>query len=101
YPREVLEESKLDPVLDANRTFFESGGCDECHGSGFRGRTAVAELVEVTDPIKPLIMDRRPGTEIYAAAQATGTVPLRDAALAKARAGITTLAEINRVTFAE
>ncbi|HSB77783.1 MAG TPA: GspE/PulE family protein [Candidatus Methylomirabilis sp.] len=101
YGREVLEESKLDPVLDANRTFFEPGGCEECHGSGFRGRTAVAELVEVNDPIRALILDRRPATEITAGAQAGGTVVLRDAALAKARAGITTLAEINRVTFAE
>jgi type IV pilus assembly protein PilB len=101
YPREVLEESKLDPVLDANRTFFEPGGCEECHNSGFRGRTAVAELVEITDPIRGLILDRRPSSEITTAAQAGGTVVLRDAALAKARAGITTLAEINRVTFAE
>jgi type IV pilus assembly protein PilB len=61
----------------------------------------VAELVEVTDPIRALILDRRPSTEISAAAQAGGTVMLREAALAKARAGITTLAEINRVTFAE
>ncbi|HSB67915.1 MAG TPA: GspE/PulE family protein [Candidatus Methylomirabilis sp.] len=101
YPREVLEESKLDPVLDSSRTFFEPGGCENCHGSGFRGRTAVAELVEVSDPIRALILDRRPSTEISAAAQAGGTVMLREAALAKARAGITTLAEINRVTFAE
>jgi type IV pilus assembly protein PilB len=101
YPREVLEESKLDPVLDGNRTFFEAGGCEECHGSGFRGRTAVAELVEITDPIRALILDRRPSGEITAAAQGGGTVVLRDAALAKARAGLTTLAEINRVSFAE
>jgi type IV pilus assembly protein PilB len=101
YTREVLEESKLDPVLDASRTFFEPGGCDECHGSGFRGRTAVAELVEITDPIRALILDRRPASEISVAAQAGGTVLLRDAAMAKARAGITTLAETNRVTFAE
>jgi type IV pilus assembly protein PilB len=101
YPREVLEESKLDPILDASRTFFEPGGCEDCHGSGFRGRTAVAELVEVTDPIRALILDRRPATELLAGAQAGGTVLLRDAALAKARAGMTTLSEINRVTFAE
>ena len=101
YPQEILEESKLDPVLDSSRTFFEPGGCENCHGSGYRGRTAVAELVEVTDPIRALILDRRPATEISAAAQAGGTVLLREAALAKARAGISTLTEINRVTFAE
>jgi type II secretory ATPase GspE/PulE/Tfp pilus assembly ATPase PilB-like protein len=46
-------------------------------------------------------MERRPASEIYGAAQAGGTVLLRDAARAKARAGITSVGEINRVTFAE
>jgi len=55
----------------------------------------------VTDTIRGLIMERRPATEIYAAAQASGTILLRDAALAKARAGVTSVAELNRVTFAE
>jgi type II secretory ATPase GspE/PulE/Tfp pilus assembly ATPase PilB-like protein len=48
-----------------------------------------------------LILERRPATEIYAAAQTGGTLLLRDAALAKARAGVTSVAEVNRVTFAE
>jgi type IV pilus assembly protein PilB len=61
----------------------------------------VAELVEITDTIRGLILERRPATEIYAAAQASGTVLLREAALAKVHAGITSMGEINRVTFAE
>jgi type IV pilus assembly protein PilB len=101
YAPEALEELGLDQDTDAGQTFYEPGGCDECQGSGFRGRNAVAELVEVTDTIRGLIMERRPATEIYAAAQASGTVLLRDAALAKARAGTTSVTEINRVTFAE
>jgi len=101
YSPDALEEWGLDPETDTNQVFHETGGCDECQGSGFRGRSAVAELVEVTDTIRGLIMERRPATEIYAAAQASGTVILRDAALAKARAGTTSVAEINRVTFAE
>ncbi len=101
FPEDQLEELGLDPEGDASHTFFEGAGCDECQGTGFRGRTAVAELVEMTDAIRGLIMDRRSATEISAAAQAGGTVLLRDAALEKARAGITTVAEINRVTFAE
>jgi type IV pilus assembly protein PilB len=101
YPRKELEELGLDPARDAAQTFYEAVGCDECQGSGFRGRTAVAELVEMTDPIRTLIMDRRPAGEIAAAAQAGGTVLLREAALDKARAGVTTMAEINRVTFSE
>jgi type IV pilus assembly protein PilB len=61
----------------------------------------VSELVEMTDPIRTLIMERRSASEIAAAARAGGTVLLRGAALDKARAGVTTVAEINRVTFAE
>jgi type IV pilus assembly protein PilB len=101
YPPTALDELGLDPKTDAGRTFYEMGGCEDCQGSGFRGRSAVAELVEVTDTIRGLIMERRPASEIYAAAQTGGTVLLRDAARAKARAGITSVGEINRVTFAE
>ena len=101
YAPEALDEFGLDAGTDAGHTFYEASGCDECQGSGFRGRSAVAELVEVTDTIRGLIMERRPATEIYAGAQAGGTVLLRNAALAKARAGVTSVAEINRVTYAE
>ncbi len=100
-PLEVLDESGLDPAAEAAYTYFEPVGCEECEGSGFRGRTAIAELVEITDAIRSLILERRPAGDIRAAAQAGGTVSLREAALARARAGITTLTEINRVTFAE
>jgi len=101
YAPDVLEELGLDAGRDSAHTFFEAAGCEECQGTGFRGRTAVAELVEMTDPIRTLIMDRRPASEIAAAARAGGTVLLRAGALEKARAGVTTVAEINRVTFAE
>jgi type IV pilus assembly protein PilB len=101
YPREELDELGLEPERDAAHTFFEAAGCEECQGSGYRGRTAVAELVEMTDAIRALIMDRRPAGEIMGAARSGGTVLLREAALEKARAGITTVAEINRVTFGE
>ncbi len=96
-----LEESGLDPAEEAQYTYYEFRGCDACKGTGFRGRTAVAELVEVTDAIRALILDRRPATEVMAAAKAGGTVTLREAALVKCRAGITTLEEVNRVSFAE
>jgi type IV pilus assembly protein PilB len=101
YAQEALGELGLDPDRDASHLFYEAVGCEECQGTGFRGRTAVAELVEMTDAIRALIMDRRSATEISAAAQAGGTVLLRDGALEKARAGTTTMTETNRVTFAE
>jgi len=101
YPRETLEELGLDPGRDATQPFYEATGCEACQGSGFRGRTAVAELVEMTDAIRALILDRRPASEIAGAARTGGTVLLREVALEKARAGSTTVAEINRVTFGE
>jgi len=101
YGRDALHEHGLDPELDESRTFYEAVGCETCQGTGFRGRTAVAELVEMNDNIRTLIMERRPGSVILAAAQEGGTILLREAALEKARAGSTSVDEMNRVTFAE
>jgi len=101
YGREALREHGLDPELDASRTFYEAVGCDTCQGTGFRGRTAVAELVEMNDNIRTLIMERRSGSVILSAAQEGGTLLLRDAALERARAGHTSVDEMNRVSYAE
>jgi type IV pilus assembly protein PilB len=101
YPRPALREYGLDEERDEPRTFYEAVGCETCQGTGFRGRTAVAELVEMNDNIRTLIMERRPGSVILGAAQEAGTLLLRDAALEKARAGSTSVDEMNRVTFAE
>jgi type IV pilus assembly protein PilB len=101
YTPAEIEDWGLDPVEDGTRTFYDPGGCEDCQGTGYRGRSAIAELVEITDPIRALILERRPATEIYAAARADGTSLLRDAALAKGRAGITSLTEINRVTYGD
>jgi type IV pilus assembly protein PilB len=101
YSPAQLKEWGLDPERDAGQTFFEAVGCDECQGSGFRGRSAIAELLELTDAVRELILNRRPPSEIYSAAQNGGTVLLRETALTKARTGVTTVTEINRVTFAE
>ncbi len=73
----------------------------ECAGTGFRGRTAIHELLDLTDRIRELILERRPSSEIRRAAREEGMHFLRESALAKVRAGITTLKEINKVTFIE
>jgi type IV pilus assembly protein PilB len=101
YGADQLRECGLDPERDDARTFYEAVGCETCQGTGFRGRTAVAELVEMNDNIRTLIMERRPGSVILGAALEGGTLLLRDAALEKARAGSTSVDEMNRVTFAE
>jgi type IV pilus assembly protein PilB len=95
----LLRESGLDPDLYQDQVFYEGAGCDECAGTGFLGRTAVAELLDMSDRIRQLILERRPAAEIKQAAREEGMTMLRDSALEKVFTGLTTLREINKVTF--
>jgi type II secretory ATPase GspE/PulE/Tfp pilus assembly ATPase PilB-like protein len=99
--RELLEESGLDPNVYADFTFHEGAGCIECNGTGFHGRLAVSELLDLSDHIRELILDRRPASEIKRAAKEEGMTFLRESALEKALKGVTTLREINKVTFVD
>jgi len=99
YDAAVLKESGLDPAEWGTFQFSEGGGCLECSGSGYRGRTAITELLDLSDHIREMIIDRRPTSEIKRAAKAEGMTFLRDSGLRKVRAGLTTLREINKVTF--
>ena len=96
-----LEEAGLDPALASRRTFFAGGGCIECGGTGYRGRTAICELLDLSDRIRELILARRPTSEIRNAARTEGMRFLRESAVECAMRGITTLREINKVTFVE
>ncbi len=95
----LLRESGLDPDVYHDQVFFEAAGCDECGGTGFLGRTAVDELLDMSDRIRQMILERRPTGEIKQAAREEGMTFLRDSALEKVFAGVTTLREINKVTF--
>ncbi len=101
YPVEVLEASGLDPQEWGNFLFSEGEGCIECGGTGFRGRTAIHELLDLSDRVREMILAKKPSSEIRRAAKEEGMHFLRESALAKVRAGITTLKEINKVTFIE
>src|SRR5580692_9042629 len=101
YSPEVLRASGLDPDVWGSVQFVEGAGCLECSGTGFRGRSAISELLDLSDHIREMIIDRRPTSEIKRAAGEEGMTFLRDSALAKVRAGVTTLKEINKVTFIE
>src|ERR1700757_3424099 len=101
YPEEYLLESGLNPETWRGVTFYEGAGCFECGGTGFRGRSASHELLDLTDRIREMILDKRPTSEIKRAAKEDGMTFLRESAVAKMRAGITTLREINKVTFIE
>ncbi len=96
-----LEDSGLDPDRYLDFTFYEGAGCIECNGTGCRGRLAIAELLNLSDNIRELILDRRSAAEIKRAAKAEGMRFLRESALQKVFSGETTLKEINKVTFVE
>jgi len=100
-PPELLREAGLDPEAMTSKTFYEGKGCLECDGTGFHGRMAIAEILDLSDRIRGLILERRPAAEIKRAAKEEGMIFLRDAALAKVFEGTTTLKEINKVTFVD
>ena len=101
YSRDALLESGLLPNQTEGKTFYEGRGCLECNGAGFRGRMAIAELLDLSDRIRGLILEKRPASEIKSAAKEEGMIFLRDSALRKVFAGDTTLKEINKVTFVD
>src|SRR5512132_1053363 len=96
-----LIESGLQPEEHRNRVFYANTGCDTCNHTGYRGRTAIHELLDLSDNIREMIVERRPGSEVRRAAEAEGLTSLRESALRKVFAGVSTLHEINRVTFVE
>jgi type IV pilus assembly protein PilB len=101
YSDEELTQAGLRSSEDRVRVLYAGVGCEHCNHTGYRGRTAIHELLGVTDGIRNLILDRRPGSEIRRAAQAEGLRSLRASALRKLFKGLTTVHEIKRVTFAE
>ena len=98
---EELYEAGLRPEDVGDRTFYRNVGCDACNHTGYRGRTAIHELLDMSDRIREMIIERRPGSEIRRQAEKEGLSSLRESAVKKVYAGMTTLYEINRVTFVE
>src|SRR4030088_183884 len=101
YSSAELQEAGLDPVIWAGVQLVEGVGCLECSGTGYHGRTAICELLDLTDRIREMIVDRRPTSEIKRIAREEGMITLRESGLAKIRDGITSVKEINKVTFVE
>jgi type II secretory ATPase GspE/PulE/Tfp pilus assembly ATPase PilB-like protein len=99
--RALLEESGLATALEQTHTFYEGIGCIECGGTGYKGRTAICELLDLSDHIRELILEKRPTSEIKKAAREEGMRFLRESAVERVMEGITTLREINKVTFVE
>jgi len=101
YADKDLLDAGLDLAQWRGFEFREGTGCMECGGTGYRGRTAIHELLDLTDPIRELILDKKPTSEVRKLAQKEGMTFLRESALDRVRRGITTLKEINKVTFIE
>src|SRR5467141_1529779 len=101
YPPETLEASGLDAQQWSQVSLYEGQGCIECSGTGFRGRSAIHELLDLSDRIREMILAKKPTSEIRRAAREEGMRFLRESALDKVRLGLTTLKEINKVTFIE
>ena len=99
--RKLLEESALDPALAETHAFYEGAGCMECAGTGFKGRTAICELLDLSDRLREMILERRPASEVKKAARKEGMRFLRESAVETVLLGHTTLREINKVTFVE
>jgi type II secretory ATPase GspE/PulE/Tfp pilus assembly ATPase PilB-like protein len=101
YDDETLLASGMDPAEWRDFGFREGVGCMECGGTGYRGRTAIHELLDLTDPIRELILAKKPTSEVRKLAQKEGMSFLRESAIERVRSGVTSLKEINKVTFIE
>ena len=96
-----LKESAITEARIKDHLIYEGAGCMECGGTGYKGRTAICELLDLTDDIREMILDRRPTSEIKKAAGRAGMRFLRESAIQQVLRGRTTLREINKVTFVE
>ena len=96
---EELSDSGLTRKTIEHYQFVRGKGCGQCRGTGFTGRKAIAEILLLNDELRGLITSRAPIIQIKEAAKQNGTRVLREAALDMVMQGVTTLEEINRVTF--
>jgi type II secretory ATPase GspE/PulE/Tfp pilus assembly ATPase PilB-like protein len=87
--------------LSRGETLMRGVGCRTCRNTGYRGRVGVYELLEMSDALRELIMQRKNAHEIASRARADGHLAtLREDGFAKARAGVTTIAEVLRALSA-
>lgn len=101
YNKEQLLESGLDPLKFKEEIFYEAQGCSECAYTGYKGRTAIAELLELSDEIREMILDKKLLSEVKKRAKQEGMVFLRELGMDKVLKGTTSLRNLNKVTFME
>jgi len=101
YSDVQLFESGLNPDDFRERIFYEAKGCADCNSTGYKGRTAIAEILELSDEIREMILGRKPLSEVRKQAKLEGIVFLREVGMEKVLKGITSLKELNKVTFVD
>ena len=101
YRDDQLLESGLNPESFREKAFYEARGCSYCNFTGYQGRTAIAELLELSDVIREMILVRKPLSEVRKRAKEEGIVFLREVGLQKVLRGVTSLKDLNKVTFVE
>jgi type IV pilus assembly protein PilB len=101
YSNAQLLESGLSPDAHKSRVFYEARGCGDCNQTGYQGRTAIAELLELSDIIREMILERKPLSEVKKRAKEEGIIFLREVGMEKVFRGTTSLRELNKVTFVE
>jgi general secretion pathway protein E/type IV pilus assembly protein PilB len=96
-PNDITDDD--DQVVLAKGTELKRAvGCAKCHQTGYRGRSGIFEVLEIDDALRELIKARAAKRAYHAAVKEAGLVPLRQAGLMKAKAGVTSLDEVLRVT---
>jgi general secretion pathway protein E len=96
---QLLADSGISQEMAIGMKFKEAKGCGHCRGTGYRGRKAVAELLILNDELREMIVAREPIRKLKEAAKRSGMRTIRESALDAVAKGLTTLQEINRVTF--
>ena len=91
YPPKMYEDLGIDPVYFDGVTLYRGRGCERCKNTGYSGRTAIIEVMTVTDEIRKLVIQRASAHEIGKVARGLGMRTLRMAALEKVREGVSTL----------
>jgi general secretion pathway protein E len=100
-PDELIRRSGLSAAQLERQNFMRGQGCAHCRGTGYKGRRAIAETLPMSDTLRDQLVQRAPLSQIRQSARSSGFTSLRDAAVALALAGETTVEEINRVTPVE
>jgi type IV pilus assembly protein PilB len=94
----LLKDVGIDPAELKDVTLYKGKGCSQCSNTGYRGRIGIFEVMVVTSRLRELILDRTPTDQLARAAQEGGMVTLREAALKKAKEGLTDISEVVRET---